>query len=79
MVEFLCLDCGIDTLAFDELYQIHDELWLKINPQKHGMLCVGCCETRLGRQLQAGDFPKVELNWNDKKYPKSSKLLWRMI
>lgn len=78
-IDFNCIDCGIDTLLIREMYHVHDELWKQINPQNDGMICVCCCENRLGRQLRQQDFPTVELNWDHKKYPKSDRLKWRMI
>jgi hypothetical protein len=55
--DFHCIDCGKDTDAINENYMIHDELWRAANPAEAGMLCVGCCERRLGRKLCRKDFP----------------------
>ena len=54
-----CIDCYVDT--FYENYMIHDELWLAANPAGAGMLCVGCCERRLGRRLRRDDFQPCAL------------------
>jgi hypothetical protein len=59
---FICKDCKVDTLAIDEYYMVTDEVWEMANPQRRGMLCIGCLEDRLGRQLTASDFTDVPLN-----------------
>jgi hypothetical protein len=67
----LCVDCGVDALALREWYIVHDELWAmawvgRIKPwhvPSQQILCVGCLERRIGRQLTADDFPDdVPLN-----------------
>jgi len=57
-----CIDCGVDTDAINEQYMIHDELWRTANPAETGMLCVACCERRLGRRLQRADFRPYALS-----------------
>lgn len=57
-----CLDCGVDTHAIDEYYMVVDDLWLAAQPRRRGSLCVGCLETRLGRQLVGGDFADLPVN-----------------
>lgn len=74
---FLCVDCGIDTGKIFEYYFVHTKLWLSVIPSIFGMLCVGCLETRLGRQLRKSDFPDVRVN-NPKYYPKSRRLMSRL-
>jgi hypothetical protein len=52
-----CIDCGVDTDAINENgYMLHDDLWRQANPAEAGMLCVNCCEKRLGRKLCRNDF-----------------------
>jgi hypothetical protein len=70
-----CIDCGVDT---DESYMIHDELWRAANPAEAGMLCVGCCEKRLGRKLCRKDFPPYALSAFDEGMPVSARLKLRM-
>jgi len=71
---FLCLDCGVDTDAIDEYYHVTNELWARANPDRAGMLCIGCLEKRLGRELTPDDFP----NGADRSSPKSERLLKRL-
>jgi hypothetical protein len=59
---FSCLDCGVDTLAIGECYALHRAVWLEANPIDEGMLCIGCVEGRLGRQLTAADFMEAIIN-----------------
>jgi hypothetical protein len=71
---FLCLDCGVDTGAIDEEYRVTNELWARVNPGGEGMLCIGCLEKRLGRELTPDDF----LIWDDRDHPMSERLLKRL-
>jgi hypothetical protein len=59
---FLCLDCKVDTGKIYEHYFIHTEIWLSVVPTTSGMLCIGCLEDRLNRQLDPSDFPLVTIN-----------------
>ena len=43
-------------------------------PDERGMLCVGCLEQRLGRELIYADFKNCDLTRNPR--PKSSKRLF---
>jgi hypothetical protein len=43
-----CSDCGSNTR--DEYYVVHDAIWFGAG-NVDGMLCIGCLEQRLGRQL----------------------------
>lgn len=56
---YLCVDCKIDTCYADEYYMVHDLLWPKLD----GMLCVGCLEARIGRELVPADFPDIGANY----------------
>lgn len=60
--KFLCQDCQIDTGKNNEFYFIKTELWLSVMPTINGMLCIGCLENRLGRQLTATDFTSASIN-----------------
>lgn len=75
--KFLCLDCKQDTGKMREHYFIHTELWLKVVDSIVGMLCVGCLEARLGRNLVPSDFTNCTVN-NPKYEPKSARLMQRM-
>jgi hypothetical protein len=58
----LCLDCGADTIAIAEFYMVRDEVWAQVAEPDEGMLCVGCCEKRLGRRLVPDDFTDCVFN-----------------
>lgn len=62
MYAFRCLGCGVDTLWLKEYYMIHKKLWLTVNSDDDGMLCIGCVESRLGRELNASDFTDAPVN-----------------
>lgn len=56
---FRCIDCGVCTGCEKEYYMLSKELWLKAkgDGDATGMLCIGCLEARLGRELVRDDFP----------------------
>jgi hypothetical protein len=67
MIDFLCVDCGFDTLFGHEYYMVTDDVWLGAGMKKShkvgdGMLCIGCLEHRIGRQLVPEDFPNYPIN-----------------
>ncbi|TDZ93466.1 hypothetical protein [Mycobacteroides salmoniphilum] len=67
VIDWSCLDCGIDTdnvdgRGHDEYYMLHNDLWLRINPDEAGHLCIGCAESRLGRRLIRADFTDAPVN-----------------
>jgi len=74
---FLCLGCKEDTGKLMEFYFIHTELWVEATGSKEGMLCVGCLEERIGRELTPDDFPDVTIN-KSQYGPKSQRLTDRM-
>lgn len=49
-----CFTCGVDAFALGEDFYVQDELWRTYGVE--GMLCIGCFEKRLGRELTRGDF-----------------------
>lgn len=57
-----CLDCKVDTGQIHEHYFINTDTWIKVVGPKSGMLCIGCLETRLGRELNARDFTSCSIN-----------------
>ena len=71
--KWMCLDCGKDTGRMHEHYFVTLDLWLMAVGGITGMLCVGCLETRLGRQLVSSDFTGAHIN-NPKLYPMSDRL-----
>ncbi len=50
-----CYDCGCMPWDMGEDFYVNDKLWKKIMPLD-GIVCVGCFEKRLGRQLTLKDF-----------------------
>lgn len=75
--KFLCLDCNVDTGKIFEHYFIHTDLWLSLVGTNKGMLCVGCLEARLGRQLTSADFTSASINTPNYE-PKSQRLMQRL-
>lgn len=74
---FICMDCSVDTGKIHEFYYIKLELWLTVVDGKNGMLCIGCLETRLGRQLRRHDFTDASIN-DPRHGNKSTRLLQRL-
>src|ERR1035437_3690254 len=70
---FKCLDCGINTSDANEYYMVHDDVWHAAG-MCDGMLCIGCLEARLDRELSAGDFTDCLLNC-DYQTDKSAQLM----
>jgi hypothetical protein len=73
-----CIDCGIDTEAINEGYMLHDDLWRQANPAEAGMLCVSCCEKRLGRRLCRNDFRPYVISAFKEGLPVSNQLKERL-
>jgi len=59
---YVCLDCNVNTMDINEYYTVTDEVWLSAHPEDKGMLCIGCLEARLGRDLTCTDFPRYPIN-----------------
>jgi hypothetical protein len=52
-----CHDCDDDVVCLREWFMVHDDVWTQTGlAPRGGMLCVGCCEDRLGRRLTPADF-----------------------
>ena len=77
-----CDDCKVDVMPYDdegrpiesswEWYMVKPEIWKAAH--KDGIapryLCIGCLESRIGRELISSDFATVPLNepsWMDSK------------
>lgn len=58
---WLCLDCSVHTGKIGEYYIIEDEVW-ELAEVDEGMLCIGCLEVRIGRELVPSDFPDYPIN-----------------
>lgn len=50
-----CYDCGSSPWDMGEDFYVNDKLWKQVMPLD-GIICIGCFEKRLGRQLTKKDF-----------------------
>lgn len=50
-----CAICSVDCCEIREYYMVTNELWEQYGVV-HGMLCIGCLEQRMGRELTKDDF-----------------------
>lgn len=61
LLGFDCMDCGVNTSSCggngEYPLMLRDEVWRSIVPDGKGMLCRADMERRLGRPLDASDFP----------------------
>jgi hypothetical protein len=57
-----CARCRVDVAAIGETFIVHDEVWLGVMPSRQGLLCVGCLEALLGRDLAPADFTECMSN-----------------
>ena len=60
-----CNDCGVATTPDHgpwEWYMVHDSIWQAAGMKPRGVLCIGCLEQRLDRQLVPQDFPDLRIN-----------------
>ena len=71
---FACEDCL--RLTFDEYYVVQHDIWAQAGMDK-GMLCIGCLEKRIGRQLIAADFLPCLANTLES-WKRSPRLLMRL-
>ncbi|MBC9705269.1 MAG: hypothetical protein H9W81_09915 [Enterococcus sp.] len=71
------MDCGENTSVLNEYYMVQFNLWERYVPEHHGMLCIGCLETRMGRELTSADFIDALINRIDFR-PHSERLLSRL-
>jgi hypothetical protein len=56
---------------------VTDEVWNVAWPQDRGMLCIGCLESLLGRQLTKDDFTDAPVN-SPSIFNQSARLLERL-
>ena len=65
-IDMMCVDCGTDTEEIKEYFHVCDKVWIQATKQKvvppFKVLCIGCLELRLGRQLFANDFTDARVN-----------------
>jgi hypothetical protein len=55
-------------MSIGEYYMVTDEVWPEADcglESGWGMVCIGCLEERLGRELTAEDFTGAPINWSD--------------
>ena len=74
---FRCQGCGCNTLHIQEYYMVLQSVWLRAAKLKSGMLCIGCLETRLGRELERSDF--IDAPVNQGIFPMSARLASRIV
>lgn len=74
---FRCRGCGVDTDKINEYYMVQFDLWKSVVPASYhrDVLCIGCLEDFLGRELVTSDFIEVPANYI---FPKSERLRSRM-
>jgi hypothetical protein len=73
--DFECVDCGIHTFDIKEDYMVDWDLWERVGAGR-GMLCIGCLEARLGRELTPADFINAPIN--TPAFKKSKRLAQRL-
>jgi hypothetical protein len=66
----------VNTQRIREYYTVYDAVWLAARGPLFGMLCIGCLELRLGRQLVPNDFPPLPINTGQRH--RSARLLERL-
>jgi hypothetical protein len=72
-----CADCGVNTFEANEYYMVHNSVWGAAGMEmESGMLCIGCLEERLGRQLTSSDF--IDAPINTERYRRSERLKNRL-
>lgn len=60
LTSWRCIDCTQWTCA--EYYMVAFDLWEQAVPEQDGMICIGCLEKRVGRQLTPEDFIAAPIN-----------------
>lgn len=62
---FRCQGCNVDTLEIDEYYMVQFHIWKSAVPVKFQdhVLCIGCLEGYLGRELVSEDFIEAPVNY----------------
>jgi hypothetical protein len=77
---FFCAHCEEDTMIMQEYYMVHDEIFTAaiVQCERYSMLCIGCLEFLLGRELTSADFPDYPVNDIDDSWTKSDRLLDRL-
>lgn len=76
--KWICLDCKDNTSKMKEHYFVRTEVWRQAHHSEAGMLCVGCLEARLGRELCPMDFTTAHIN-NPRQNAMSDRLRNRIL
>jgi hypothetical protein len=76
--KWLCVDCKDNTSKMKEHYFIRTALWNEAGMGEAGMLCVGCLEDRIGRNLVSSDFTGAHIN-DPKRNAMSDRLRSRIL
>jgi len=72
-----CVDCRVNTDEIAEYYMVQFDLWESAGMDPDGgMLCIGCLEERLGRELVGADFLDAPINKGY--FPRSDRFLARL-
>jgi hypothetical protein len=75
---FACIDCDECTAHIREYYMVLDAVWKLAGMWDiPGMLCIGCLEARIRRELAPEDFTECPLN--DEFVGKSERLQRRLL
>ncbi len=72
--DFRCWNCNTSTL--NEHYMVKNDVWDSGGIDRDKLLCIGCLESRIGRELTGKDFMLVPLNYIP--YPRSERLINRL-
>ncbi len=59
-----CTTCDVNTMEVGEYYGVTNDLWRRYGVGK-GMMCIGCLEERMGRELTPEDFVDLPINTMD--------------
>jgi hypothetical protein len=73
--QYDCYDCKTNTNKIHEYYMVTNDVWKQSGVPRRSMLCIGCLEKRIGRELSAADFPNYPINWI---FDQSDRLLSRI-
>ena len=72
-----CAVCSVDCYEIREYYMVTNEIWDQFGAV-HGMLCIGCLENLMGRELVKTDFTDAPVN-DDRVSSKSERFASRML
>lgn len=75
---FKCIDCRVNTSKIGEYYVVEDRVWEAAIGKNDatGMLCIGCLEYRLKRQLTFSDFVSCPANFFGNESSRKRMRMW---